>query len=179
MNCAHVLIELGVKNSCYHVRFGCLLLNVTINGIFHLNDVIVDNECTFTGTVQTSLHIVTCIEKIKTEFALLQRLNSLSLSLSILVVLFLTLKFTHYRISVKKIIINYFKWLDTDDLILYLNKRRGKFQPILYILQHHLLWRYLSQIHTCTICVAKLTIPKMVSCFVCRYRLLTIIVILL
>lgn len=32
----HVLIELGVKNSCYHVRFGCLLLNVSINDIFHL-----------------------------------------------------------------------------------------------------------------------------------------------
>lgn len=32
----HVLIERGVKNSCYHVRFGCLLLNVSINDIFHL-----------------------------------------------------------------------------------------------------------------------------------------------
>lgn len=32
----HVLIELGVKNSCYHVRFGCLLLNVSINDIFYL-----------------------------------------------------------------------------------------------------------------------------------------------
>lgn len=74
MNCAHVLIELGVKNLLSRAlrmfAFKCFnKLHIPFNAP-DLNDVIVDNECTFTGTVQTSLHIVTCIEKIKTEFVL-------------------------------------------------------------------------------------------------------------